>query len=282
MEPFGGIYSYTATITWGNGNSSAGTISDQGGGLFAVSGSNAFADPTSYGVSVLIQHKLGYTTPATPGSTATVTSLGLGVQKGQAAGIGFWHNNNGQALINSFNGGPNATILSTWLASTFPNLYGLNAGANNLTGKTNAEVAAFYLTLFGQQGPKLDAQVLATALNVYATTLSLGGTAALGYGFTVNAYGLGAYSFSVGANGAAFGVANNATLNVYELLLAANKKAVGGVLYNGDQTRGTRPSMYLMPSTKPGAFNGQESTVIRRSLAPAAKRDRRLGMSETR
>jgi hypothetical protein len=40
----------------------------------------------------------------------------------------------------------------------------------------------------------------------------------------------------VGKDGAAFGVANNTTLNVYQLLLAVNKKAVNGVLYGGDAT----------------------------------------------
>jgi hypothetical protein len=235
-DPFGGVTSYTAAITWGDGNSSVGTITDQGGGVFAVSGSNIYADPNSNTISVLIRHKLGYTIPAIASSTTTVTSLGIGVQEGQGAGIGFWHNSQGQALINSFNGGANATLLASWLATTFPNLYGASAGSHNLTGKTNAQVAALYLSLFNLSGPKLDAQVLATALNVYATTLSLGGTAATAYGFTVNAYGLGAASVNVGTNGAAFGVANFTTLNVYELLLAANKQAVSGVLYNGDQT----------------------------------------------
>jgi len=40
----------------------------------------------------------------------------------------------------------------------------------------------------------------------------------------------------VGTDGSAFGVANNTTRNVYELLLAVNKKAVNGALYNGDAT----------------------------------------------
>src|SRR5207302_1774326 len=80
----------------------------------------------------------------------------------------------------------------------------------------------------------VEAEVLATALNVYATTQSLGGTAGLNFGFIVTATGLGAESFNVGANAAAFGVANNTTLNVYQLLRAANKQAVGGVLYNGN------------------------------------------------
>jgi hypothetical protein len=111
-------------------------------------------------------------------------------------------------------------------------------------------VAAFFLSLFGQggddrddgdrgdgrDGGNLDAQVLATALNVYATTLSLGGLAARDYGFTVNAYGLGAYSYQIGNSGTAFGVANRTTLNIYQILKAANARAVNGVLYGGDRT----------------------------------------------
>jgi hypothetical protein len=155
------------------------------------------------------------------------------VHRGQTATIGFWHNKNGQALIKSFNGGPTATALSGWLAAAFPKLYGAQAGANNLSGKTNAQVATYYLTLFGAKGQKLEAQVLATALAVYATTASLGGSAAA-YGFEVTAGGLGASTFNVGSSGAAFGVANNSTRTVLQLLRAANDQAVGGVLYNGN------------------------------------------------
>jgi hypothetical protein len=97
-------------------------------------------------------------------------------------------------------------------------------------------VAAFYLTQFGLSGPKVEAQVLAVALNVYATTASLGGSAGAAYGFTVSATGLRARSYNVGSDGAAFGVANNTTLNVYQLLVAVNRKAVNGVLYNGNAT----------------------------------------------
>ena len=73
-------------------------------------------------------------------------------------------------------------------------------------------------------------------MNIYATTQSLGGTAGQAYGFAVTATGLGADSFNVGADGAAFGVANKTTLNVYELLKAVDRQAVFGVLYNGDKT----------------------------------------------
>ena len=126
--------------------------------------------------------------------------------------------------------------MSSWLAATLPNLYGTNAGSHNPSGMTNAQVAAFYVDLFNQQGPKLDAQVLDTALDVYATTLSLGGTTARAYGFDVTAYGLGASTFNVGTNGAAFGVANGTALTVYAILEAADSLAVDGVLYNGDST----------------------------------------------
>ena len=112
----------------------------------------------------------------------------------------------------------------------------MGAGSNNLTGKTNAQVAAYYLALFDQDGQKLAAQVLDTALDIYTTTVSLGGTAGTQYGFSVSADGLGAYSVNVGSSGAAFGVANNTVLNIYQILKAANSQAVNGMLYNGNST----------------------------------------------
>jgi hypothetical protein len=228
-DPFGGASSYNAVITWGDGSSSAGVISGTGSTL-TVSGSHTYAGAGSDPVGARISHKLGDTTTATTSATARVTNLGVGVQKGQAAGIGFWHNSSGQALIYSFNGGRSATALGNWLANSFSNLFG------NLAGQTNAYVASYYLALFGAPGSKLGAEVMATALNVYATTSSLGGTAAQAYGFKVDAYGLGASSWNVGGNGAAFGVANNSVLNVYQLLQAANDKATSGVLYGGNAT----------------------------------------------
>jgi hypothetical protein len=234
-DPFGNAASYRAVITWGDGSTSAGTITGTGGTL-TVSGTHTYADPGSEAVGVQISHNLGYTTTATANSTATVSSLGLGVQAGLAGSIGFWQSPNGQALINSFNGGSTSTALSAWLATNFANLYGAGAGANDLTGQTNAQVAAFYQSQFALGGTKVEAQVLATALNVYATTASLGGPAGTAYGFTVSATGLGARSYNVGADGAAFGVANGTTRNVYQLLRAVDQRAAHGVLYNGDLT----------------------------------------------
>ena len=120
--------------------------------------------------------------------------------------------------------------------ATLPNVYGASAGANSLAGKSNAQVAAYFQTLFALGGTQAQAQVLAVALNVYATTSALGGTAGAAYGFTVSATGLGARSYSVGQDGAAFGVANNTVCDVYQLLVAVNTRAVNGVLYGGKAT----------------------------------------------
>src|SRR5262249_38065159 len=109
---------------------------------------------------------------------------------------------------------------------------GAGAGANNLTGFTNVQVAAFYQSQFALPS-SLESQVLATALNIYATTLSLGGTLGQSYRFTVSAGRLGGHPFNVRAAGAAFRLTNNPTLDVYALLEGVNAQAVNGVLYNG-------------------------------------------------
>ncbi len=164
------------------------------------------------------------------------------VKKGQTAGIGFWNNKNGQALIKSFNGGSTSTQLASWLAATLPHIFGVDAGNNALIHTdgsyfTNAEVAARFQQDFVLKGVKLDAQVLATALSVYATNATLDNTGvAANYGFIVSGDGVGTASVNVGSNGAAFGVANNSVLTVLDLLKATDAQAVGGLLYNGDDT----------------------------------------------
>jgi hypothetical protein len=168
---------------------------------------------------------------------------GGAVQPGQTAGIGFWHNNKGQALIRALNGGSSSTELADWLATTLPHMYGSQAGAHSLIHAdnshfSNTEVAAFYQSLFNQSGPKLDAQVLATALSVYVTNATLDPTlAAASYGFTVSGDGAGTATVNVGSNGDAFGVSNNTTLTVMDLLLATDAQTVNGVLYNGNATK---------------------------------------------
>jgi hypothetical protein len=216
-----GNYTLTETQPAGyrQGVDSVGTA---GGNLVAT---DQFFVPLGQGVNGL-DYNFGERPPA-----------GAAIERGQTATIGFWHNTNGQSLILALNGGPNSTQLGDWLAATLPNLYGSNAGANDLTGKSNTMVAALFASDFQQKGQKLDAQVLATALAVYATSAALDpNNVAASYGFSVAGDGVGTATINVGSNGAAFGVANNITLTVMDLLLAANAQAVHGVLYSGDGT----------------------------------------------
>ena len=116
-------------------------------------------------------------------------------------------------------------------------------GHASLNGVTNAGVATYYKGLFARTSqtapggpPKEDCQVMATALAVYGTNQTLAGTTATAYGFQVSATGLGTRTFNVGTNGAAFGVANNSSLSVMDLLLAVNARSRNGLLedLNGD------------------------------------------------
>lgn len=167
---------------------------------------------------------------------------GSAVRHGQTASIGFWNNKNGQALIKGLNGGGanglGSTQLGNWLAATLPNIFGTTAGSSNLTGKNNAYVAALFQSDFLVKGVKLDAAVLATALSVYVTNATLDpNKLAAQYGFTVSGDGVGTATFNVGSNGDAFGVTNNTTMTVLDLLLATNGQAVNGLLYNGNATK---------------------------------------------
>jgi len=178
-------------------------------------------------------------------NTATATATGLPiltdsgdylctptippVTTGDTATIGFWNNKNGQAVIACLNGGPTATKLATWLSSNFPYLYGAKS-SNNLTGKTNADVAALFLTFFQKTGAKTDAQILGGALAAYVTNSSLSGGVNCGsqFGFNFSATGTGGKSFNVGSNGTLIGLSNNTYYTVLQLLQQANAQKQAG------------------------------------------------------
>src|SRR5439155_5531680 len=190
---------YTGTIGWGDGTPSSTATLTFSSGTFTISGFHVFAAAGPYTVTATINHETVITTIMNP---ATVVSLGLTVQpQAMTKGIAFWEGPLGQNLIKSF--GPTATsqTLGQWLATMFPNLYGGVGGSTDLSGFTNAQVAAFYVnqfgttSVFGLPAPtRLAAEVMATALNIFATTTAYGGTTAQSYGFVVNSFGLGAYS----------------------------------------------------------------------------------------
>ncbi|MGE0760126.1 MAG: SdrD B-like domain-containing protein, partial [Pirellulaceae bacterium] len=168
--------------------------------------------------------------------------LGVDIRRGQTAEIGFWENKNGQKLIKSLNGGEAATQLGNWLAATFPNMFGAAAREHNLAGKSNAQVADYYKTLFKRNGktaagggpPKLEAQVLATALSVYVTNRTLAGNAAAAFGFTVSQHGTGVATIRVGLRGIAFGLglSLHSTATVLDLLLAVDAQSSAGRMYD--------------------------------------------------
>jgi hypothetical protein len=95
---------------------------------------------------------------------------------------------------------------------------------------------------------KLEAQVLATALSVFASTQGLGGSTAAAYGFEVTAGGLAGASYNLAAFGGAFGVPSYTTVTIWQLLqlvdgltvrktLSPSDATKYGVVYGGDASR---------------------------------------------
>lgn len=133
---------------------------------------------------------------------------------GDTATIGFWHNKNGQAVINSASNSP---ALANWLATTFPCMLG------SLSGDSDAQVASAFETAFsnvgGVQGND-NVQFFAAGLASYFTSTTLDGTnpEPVKFGFNQSPGGTGSKTYNVGNNGAAFGVPNNTTLTVVQIL----------------------------------------------------------------
>ena len=215
MTVSGGTAPYSYSIV---GTLPAGlTLNTQTGGITGT--------PTAAGSFSV---KIIDTTGGTGTACALTVNAGFPLKAGDTATIGYWQNNNGQALINALNGGSSATQLANWLATNFPYLYGPNS-SNNLTGKTNANVAALFITFFGASGQKTNAQMMAGALASYVTNANLAGsTVAGGYGFNVSSTGTGAKTDNVSSDGTGAGLQNNTSYTVMQLLQQANKQTQQG------------------------------------------------------
>ena len=187
----------------------------------------------------------------------------------QTATIGFWQNKNGKQLVENLNGNVDSTLLAEYLGTTFPNMYGVDAGPHNLLDYngdgttddpfTNRQVHSLYKVLFKRNAknspggpPKLDAQVMAVAMATYVTKEShvsvnyVTGTTdpslvatVESVGFHVTAGGLGSQTFNVGIAGEAFGVANHTDVRIIDLLLATNRMSLNGLLYDDADEDGT-------------------------------------------
>jgi hypothetical protein len=166
------------------------------------------------------------------------------VARGDFASIGFWRNRNGQAVINSFNGSSTSTSLGNWLAANFPHLFG---SANYYIGSslaemTNAQIATVYQGLWTPNGVNKNTfiQAFAVALGLYADNASLSGVSlAAQYGFNVT--NAGPLSYNVGSNGAAFGVANNTSVQVLTILQDVDASFDGalGTFFDGNANQQT-------------------------------------------
>jgi hypothetical protein len=187
-----------------------------------VSGSNTFCNVP---VAACGQSAINYNF----GACSTVAD-----GKGAQANTLFWDSTAGQTLIGSLNGSSTSTALGTWLSSMFPNMYGSSAA--NFNGLTNAQIASYFVKDYKAGSTALNTTILATALNCYVTSSTLaGGTMASAYGFTVTIQGSGYDTYNVGANGAAFGVANNSAISILQALYYTNAQSTAsGVLYGGN------------------------------------------------
>ena len=74
-NPLAPATDFTASITWGEGNASAGTIQAQGGGNFTVSGTNTYASPGNFSIIVSISDIGG--AAATAVSNAVIAGAAL-------------------------------------------------------------------------------------------------------------------------------------------------------------------------------------------------------------
>jgi hypothetical protein len=81
VDPFGSAASYTATIDWGDGQTTAGKVVAENPPYYYDvydGGGHTYAAPGTYTVTVTVRHNLGYTTTATATGTAQVTSPSKG------------------------------------------------------------------------------------------------------------------------------------------------------------------------------------------------------------
>ncbi len=198
--------------------------------------------------SQLIANDLTVSGNASLSVQAPATSL----VRGQSASVNFWQGK-GQKVITSLNGGAGATAVGTWLASSFPNLFG------NLAGHTNTQVAQ----AFAAAGNSTYQQAFAAALNIYATTSSLGGASlvqnglAAKYGFKVTAAGSGAATLDVGADFPAFDLSTNSNtvLTVLQVVQKVDAHYAAGVFYAGNATLTAEAANVLATVNAAGAIN---------------------------
>jgi hypothetical protein len=127
------------------------------------------------------------------------------------------------------NGGPNSTLLGTWLASNYSNLFG------NLSGQPNSVVASEFESLVTKSSTsaKLYLQVFTTALSLYMTDSNqTGGTPTqflpTNYGFKSTPGGSGSATYNTETFGTLLGLPNHTPTAISAIVAAANSEYLGG------------------------------------------------------
>lgn len=91
-------------------------------------------------------------------------------------------------------------------------------------------------------------------LSVHATNARLDSTnVAVKYGFIAGG-SVEIATVNFGSNGDAFGMANNTTMTILDLLLATNAQVASGVLYNGNAVKRSKANRVYSASNQAGGI----------------------------
>jgi hypothetical protein len=164
-------------------------------------------------------------------------TVGQPFTSNQRQSTAWWASASGQALLKSLNGGSSAKNLGNWLGANYGNLFGLSAGLqNNLSGKTNAQVATYLQSLASNAVRQVETEFLALALSDYVSDSRLAGNVANRYGFAISSGGLGIATANIATFGTSLGTADNAVLTISEILSRIASRSHRGLVWDADGT----------------------------------------------
>ena len=168
-------------------------------------------------------------------NTVTTTPLGPALGHGASATISFWDSKCGQTLIKSFNCSASSTATGELDVRQFPQPVRQFRRADQHPDRR--PLLDCLRQLRRRTGQHLRADVRDRPVGLRHHVVA-GRHQGAGYGFTVTCGGTGTLSYNVGANGAAFAVPNNTSLNVATILLVLNDNynATTGLFYGGSQS----------------------------------------------
>jgi glucose/arabinose dehydrogenase len=187
-DPAGTANDYTATVRWGDGETSTGSISASGNG-FVVTASkpHPYAEQGSYTVQVSIQDAGGATTDVTTISAGTVSTFAAPVGLDYPQGMAM--DGSGNLYVANIQSGTITRITPAGVASTFAsglngptglafdssgNLYVANAWTNSVIEITPAGALSAFVAsgLDNPQGLAFDASGDLYVANYYNNTVS--------------------------------------------------------------------------------------------------------------